>query len=285
MLLSMLAVAAVSAAPARAAGAGYVRLAHLSPDTPAVVVYLRAQSGSPEPQRFDGVAYGALSDYLRLPAGDYTVAMREAGAAESTPPVITTQVTVADGEAYTVAGVGRYADLGLRVLEDDLRLPGQDASKIRIVQASVRAPVLDVAGRDGREIADAVRFATTTSYREVDPGKWTVQVAPTGGGNPSDLPCTLAPGNVYSLLVLDDGKGGLEPQLHLDAARQGGIPLGGVETGGGGTGGVEAVGGGTDGAVTGEAGHAITAAATGGTLALIVLAATLLTIRRRTSMR
>ncbi|MFI5491148.1 DUF4397 domain-containing protein [Actinoplanes sp. NPDC051859] len=233
--LAALAAVTLTASPAQAAEAGYVRLAHLSPDTPAVDVYLRSTSAAVDPQRFDGVAYGAMSDYLRLPAGTYSVAMRKAGAAESTPPVLTTQVTVKDGAAYTVAGVGRYADLGLRVLEDDLRLPGANQSKIRIIQASVRAPVLDVGGADGRVIADRVAFATTTGYSAVRPGPWTVQVQPTGGGESSDLPCTLGAGNVYSLLVLDDENGGLKPELHIDAARQGGIPQGGVATGRGGT--------------------------------------------------
>ncbi|GAA2544092.1 DUF4397 domain-containing protein [Winogradskya consettensis] len=230
-----LAVVALGAAPAQAAGAGYVRLAHLSPDTPAVDVYLKSDSGAVEPQRFNGVAYGAMSDYLRLPTGAYQVAMRKSGASATSPPVLTTQVTVAEGAAYTVAGVGRYADLGLRVLQDDLKLPGGDESKIRIIQASVRAPVLDVAGANGKAIADGVAFATTTDYRQVNPGKWTVQVRPSGGGSASELPCTLGAGNVYSLLVLDDKKGGLKPELHIDAAGTSTVPQGGVATGLGGT--------------------------------------------------
>ncbi|MEV4702670.1 DUF4397 domain-containing protein [Actinoplanes sp. NPDC049316] len=233
--LTGLALLGLSPTPARAAGAGYVRLAHLSPDTPAVDVYLKSMSGALADQKFDGVAYGAMSDYLRLPTGSYSVAMRKAGAAASAPPVLTTQVTVNDGGAYTVAGVGRYADLGLRVLKDDLRLPGRDESKIRIIQASVRAPVLDVGGANGATIADRVAFATTTAYREVNPGKWTVKVQPSGGGATSELPCTLGAGNVYSLLVLDDKKGGLKPELHIDAARRGGVPQGGVATGAGGS--------------------------------------------------
>jgi hypothetical protein len=119
-VVAALATVVLSAAPAQAAGDGYVRLAHLSPDTPAVDVYLKSDSGTVKDQKFDGVAYGAMSDYLRLPTGTYSVAMRKAGAAASTPPVLTTQVTVVSGAAYTVAGVGRYADLGLRVLKDDL---------------------------------------------------------------------------------------------------------------------------------------------------------------------
>ena len=226
----------LSAAPASAADSdGYVRLAHLSPDTPAVDVYLKSTDNKIKEQTFPGVAYGAMSDYLRLPAGTYSVAMRKAGAAASTKPVLTLEATVESGAAYTVAGVGRYADLGLRVLKDDLTLPGADESKIRVIQASVKAPVLDVSGKSGATIADGVAFATTTAYKQVKPGKWTVKVQPSGGGRASDLPCTLGAGNVYSLLVLDDKNGGLKPELHIDAGRQGSVPQGGVQTGAGGS--------------------------------------------------
>ena len=233
--LAAVATITLFATPARAAGDGYVRLAHLSPDTPAVDVYLKATSGSVDPQTFRGVAYGDMSQYLRLPAGTYQVAMRKAGAPAAEKPVITLDVGVAAGGAYTVAGVGRFADLGLRVLTDDLRLPDPGRSKVRVIQASVNAPVLNVAGQNGTKIADRVEFATTTDYREVKPGKWSVAVEPTGGGRTSVLPCTLGAGSVYSLVVLDDAAGGLKPQLHIDAERQGTVPLGGVATGAGGT--------------------------------------------------
>jgi len=233
--LAALAAVTLFASPAHAAGAGYVRLAHLSPDTPAVDVYLRSASGAVKPETFRGVAYGAMSQYLRLPTGTYQVAMRKAGAPASTKPVITTEVGVENGAAYTVAGVGRFADLGLRVLKDDLKLPDPGKSKVRVIQASVKAPVLNVAGKNGKTIADGVQFATTTDYREVNPGRWSVEVEPTGGGKTSVLPCTLGAGSVYSLIVLDDKGGGLKPQLHVDAERQGTVPMGGVATGAGGT--------------------------------------------------
>ncbi|WP_433368762.1 DUF4397 domain-containing protein [Actinoplanes sp. CA-142083] len=234
-VLAAVAVVTLFASPARAAGDGYVRLAHLSPDTPAVDVYLRSTADTIKPQTFKAVGYGDMSSYLRLPTGTYQVAMRKAGAPASTAPVLTTQVGVENGAAYTVAGVGRFADLGLRVLKDDLKLPDPGKSKVRIIQASVKAPVLDVAGQNGNKIADGVAFATTTTYREVNPGKWSVQVVPTGGGKTSVLPCTLGAGSVYSLIVLDDSGGGLKPELHVDAERQGAVPLGGVATGGGGS--------------------------------------------------
>lgn len=229
----------LTAAPAAAGGTaaadtGYVRLAHLSPDTPAVDVYLRSQSGDVAERTFPGVAYGAFSDYLRLPTGLYAVAMRTAGAPADAAPVLTTQVSVDAGGAFTVAGVGRYADLGLRVLRDDLSLPAAGRSKIRIVQASVRAPVLDVDVAGGAAIGSGVAFATTTGYREVAPGTWKLQVQPSGGGEAVTLPCELGAGSVYSVLILDRPGGGLQARLIADAGRRGVVPAGGVAAGAGG---------------------------------------------------
>ncbi|MEH0821067.1 MULTISPECIES: DUF4397 domain-containing protein [unclassified Micromonospora] len=234
-LLLGAALTAAAAPPARAAAGpdvGYVRLAHLSPDTPAVDVYLSAP-GAAEPRVFPAVGYGVVSEYLTLPAGRYAVAMREAGAPASQPPVLTTEVAVDAGAAYTVAGVGRHADLGLRVLVDDLSAPAPGQAKVRVVQASVRAPVIDVAATDGPAIADAVRFATTTDYREVEPGRWRLRL---GGDNgpTTNTEVTLSGGRVYSLLVLDAERGGLATELREDA--RGGVvtPAGGVPAGAGG---------------------------------------------------
>ncbi|MFC8620596.1 DUF4397 domain-containing protein [Micromonospora purpureochromogenes] len=234
-LLLGAALTAAATPPARAAApqdVGYVRLAHLSPDTPAVDVYLSAP-GAAEPRVFPAVGYGVVSDYLTLPTGRYAVAMREAGAPASQPPVLTTEVAVEAGAAYTVAGVGRHADLGLRVLADDLSAPAPGQAKVRVVQASVRAPVIDVAATDGPAIADAVRFATTTDYREVEPGRWRLRL---GGDNgpTTDAEVTLSGGRVYSLLVLDGRRGGLATELREDARGGAVTPAGGVPAGAGG---------------------------------------------------
>lgn len=235
VLVAML-VPLLPAAAAEAAGpVGYVRLAHLSPDTPDVDVYLSAVTGG-TPQRFPGVGYGTVSNYLTVPTGTYAVSMRAAGAPASDPPVLTTNVTVADGKAYTVAGVGKHADLGLKVIEDDLSLPPAGKAKVRIVQASVRAPVMTVSISGGATIADNIAFATTTDYLAVAPGHWTLEAHGAGGSPSSTLTATLAAGNVYSLIVLDAKTGnGLTAQLRTDAQRTGKVPTGSVATGAGGS--------------------------------------------------
>jgi hypothetical protein len=228
-------VIGVAGSPVSAAGTvGYVRLAHLSPDTPNVDVYLTSMSGG-KPQVFPGVGYGTVSTYLTVPTGTYAVAMRLSGAPATDPPVLTTDVTVAQGKAYMVAGVGKHANLGLRVINDDLTPPPSGKAKVRVVQASVRAPVLDLAIKGGPTIATGVAFATTTDYLDVDPGRWTLDVNGANGGPSGTLSAHLQTGDVYSLLVLDGKDTGLTAQLRVDAARQGTAPNGGVATGGGGT--------------------------------------------------
>ncbi|WP_425552240.1 DUF4397 domain-containing protein [Dactylosporangium maewongense] len=222
------------ASPASAAGVGYVRLAHLSPDTPAVDVYLSSVSGSMATQKFDAVGYGVVSKYLPLAPGTYAVAMRTKGAAADSPPVLSTQATVVEGKAYTVAGVGKFTDLGLRVIPDDLALPEQGKAKVRVVQASVKEPVLDVSIAGGAKVAGGVQFASTTDYQLVDPGKWTLRLTPPSVTTAATtVTAPLQAGSVYSLIVLD-GKNGLTAQLRTDATSNG-VPAGGVDTGAGGT--------------------------------------------------
>ncbi len=213
---------------------GYVRLAHLSPDTPKVDVYLsKVGDSSFATQVFEHVGYGIMSKYLALPVGTYAVAMRTEGAPATSPPVLTTQVTITEGAAFTVAGVGKFSGLGLKVLTDDLTRPADGKAKVRVIQASVATPILDVDLNDGTPVAKAVSFASTTNYQVVNPGPWTLRLRPNGSASTTTLGVELAGGSVYSLLVLDS-QNGLKLQLRADARGGATAPDGSVDTGAGG---------------------------------------------------
>src|SRR5207245_1012706 len=92
--LVSVAIPATSAAP----GTGWLRLAHLSPNTPAVDVYLYSAGNAQARIVLRHVKYGTVSPYLRAHAGEYTVAMRPAGAAASSAPVLSTGVRVRAGD-------------------------------------------------------------------------------------------------------------------------------------------------------------------------------------------
>jgi len=215
-------------------GNGLLRLAHLSPDTPAVDVYVDAVADPEAGITLEGVDYGTVSDYQDVPPGTYTVSMRAAGADPTTPPVLSTTVEVVSDSALTVAGVGLFADLGLEIIEDSLDMPSSGQARMRVLAAASNAETLDVTLADGTAVATDLAFASTSDYVDVPAGSTTLQVS-AGGEPPTDLPVDLDAGSVYSLLVLDEPDAGLTVEPVLDAASPGVVPVGGVETGAGGT--------------------------------------------------
>ena len=223
--------APLSPAPAWASpGAGWVRLAHLSPNTPPVDVYLYS-FGDPRARLvLRHVSYCMVSPYQEVPAGDYTVSMRAAGAPATAPPVLSTAFWVSTGDSYTVAGMGPASGLRLEVLKDTLAVPAGRAL-VRVIQASLRQHVVNVTC-DGLVLARKLQFASTTSYQAVTPGAQIVHVA--GDGEDASLDLALPADTIHTLVVLD-GPGGLRISDLEDAAGSQVRPSGGAATGLGGT--------------------------------------------------
>ncbi|HEX7994976.1 MAG TPA: DUF4397 domain-containing protein [Streptosporangiaceae bacterium] len=232
LALAVLALGLVSGvAPASAsAGAGWLRLAHLSPNTPAVDVYLYSFHNSKALIIVHHVAYGTISGYQKIPAGEYTVAMRAAGAPASSSPVISTSVNIKPGRAYTVAGMGPAKGLRLQVLHDRLTTP-KGKVLVRIIQASLREHRVTIRA-DHTVIARNVAFASVTSYKAVKPGDWNVSAAGPTDRTSSNI--TLAAGTIHTIVVLDD-PGHLFLDDLVDAAGSKVAPGGGPATGFGGT--------------------------------------------------
>ena len=228
--LLLLAIPAVSAATASAAtGTGWIRLAHLSPNTPAVDVYLYSFGDSSAHIVLHHVAYGTVSPYEQVPAGDYTVAMRGAGASASSAPVLSASVDVVAGRAYTVAGLGPESGLRLQVLDDQLATPSGKAL-VRVIQASLKQSAVSV-NWGGQVLDGSLKFGSVSAYQTVPAGTATLTVR--GGGDQATASVPLDAGTVHTLVVLDGPKG-LQIDDLLDAAGSGTAPAGGAGTGFGG---------------------------------------------------
>ncbi len=218
------------ASPASPAGYGWLRLAHLSPNTPPVDVYLYSVGDPVAEIVLKHVAYGTESPYERVRSGDYTVAMRAAGAPSTSKPVLSTLVDVIAGRAYTVAGMGPFKALRLEVLQDQLSTPPGEAL-VRIIQASLMDKQVTVR-LGGQTIARQLRFGTATSYLTVTPGTRTVHV--TGSSAQASSRVSFPAGSIHTLVVLDD-PGHLQIQVLEDAAGSSAVPAGAADTGFGGT--------------------------------------------------
>jgi hypothetical protein len=230
-LLGIAGVASASAsAAASSAGVGWVRLAHFSPNTPAVDVYLYSFGDPSAELVLHHVAYGDTSPYETLAAGDYTVAMRAAGAGSTTKPALSASIAVKAGRSYTVAGLGPESGLRLAVLDDKLTPPDGKAL-VRVIQASLKEHRVTVS-YGGGALVSGLAFGSVTAYKTVSPRSVTVRVAGSDGSTSSTV--SVAAGTVHTLVVLD-GATGLEVDNLVDAAGSAVLPAGGAETGFGGT--------------------------------------------------
>ena len=226
---SALATPATAAAPT--GSTGWLRVAHLSPDTKSVDVRVTALTGGASVYNLDSVKFGAVSPYRSMPAGVYTVAMIPAGSKTGTKPMLSASVAVVAGKASTVAAFGLNKKLALKVFTDDLSTPAAGQSRIRLIQASTRTSPIDVKTAAGVSIAENAKSGTATGYAEVAPGPWELTL--TGKNVRSVESVTLANDSVTTLLVLDTTGGGLVLRPIVDSAAVGTVPVGGVQTGGG----------------------------------------------------
>jgi Domain of unknown function (DUF4397) len=223
------AAAATAHTPA-SSGYGWVRLAHLSPNTPPVDVYLYSYGKPNAMIVLHHVSYGTVSPYERVPHGEYTVAMRGVGASPSSTPVLSNNLMVHPGHAYTVAGMGPFKALRLQVLDDQLTTP-RGKSLVRVIQASLKEHHVTVtAGR--ATLANNLAFASVTGFGTDRPGTWMVHAK--GGTESWAGQVTLTPGTIHTLVVLDSSSG-LKVTDLTDAAGSSVLPNGGAATGFGGT--------------------------------------------------
>jgi hypothetical protein len=252
---------AASAASA-SAGTGYLRLAHLSPNTPAVDVYLYSFGDPSAMVVLHHVAYGDVSPYEQVAPGEYTVAMRAAGASSGSKPVLSTTIDVVSGDAYTVAGVGPFSGLKLQVLDDRLTTPPNKAL-VRVIQASMHQTSVTVTA-GSKTLGRDLDFTAVTPYKAVAPG--TVTVTANGTTEHGSTQYTLAANTIYTFVVLDNA-GELKVTGLVDSAGANSMPEGGAQTGFGGT--------------AGRPGDSLLPWAAAAAAGLLVAGGGLITLRRR----
>ena len=150
-----------------------IRVAHLSPDAPAVDVWVD------EGVVLSDVPYKTVSDYLELPSGSHRIQVTPAG--ETSPIVIDATVEFESDKAYTVAATGFLGedDLQPLVLVDD-RFMAMETAKIRVVHTSPDAPAVDVGQTDGSVVFGDLAFRESTNYAQLPAGSYDLEVRVAG---------------------------------------------------------------------------------------------------------
>src|SRR5690348_9864766 len=86
--------AAAAPASSMPSGMGWMRCAHLSPNSSPVDIYLYSFGDPMAMSVLRHVPYGEVSMYMKMPPGQYTAGIRPAGAPASTPPVLSANFMV-----------------------------------------------------------------------------------------------------------------------------------------------------------------------------------------------
>ena len=150
----------------------YVRVLHASPDAPPVDVYANGNIIA------RNLAYRGFTEYLTVPPGNYNIRVFPAGS--TTNPVIDTNVNVPPRSIFTVAAVGRLAEIGLFPVQDPVMPIPPGRVMLRFVHLSPNAPNVDVVLPNGTPLFSNVGYRQITNYIPVNPGTYTIYVRVAG---------------------------------------------------------------------------------------------------------
>ncbi|MET8846255.1 DUF4397 domain-containing protein [Amycolatopsis sp. NPDC004625] len=233
LLLTAVTPATAGAATAPGPGVGWIRVGHLSPKVPPVDIYF-APFGQAEKVVIRKAGYGAVTPYSSLDPGKYTLSMRPADAAPTTPPALSATIDVAERNAYSllVFTNGPGETLKGDLVTDDLTPPGAGKGRVRVVEGSAAIAPVTVAGPQGVTLAKDAAYGQTSSYVDVPEGRWPLQLS--GGSVRSAADVDVKAGSSTTVLVTENG-GTLKANPISDGASLPEPPKLGVETGGGGT--------------------------------------------------
>lgn len=232
--------------PDRGQGSGPiadVRVGHLSPDAPAVDVFVSTEPGEGAPA-VAGLSYGTFApnadgDYVGFRFGTVDIAVTPAG--EIDPQVIDVDgLELGANKDYTILAIGELfpenGEPGIQALplvdnaDGQPALPPRSKTLVRFVHASPDAGLVDIAV-DGTIVLEKVAFATASPYLKARPGARTIEILK--DGTPVlTVPADLVAGTKITAYVIgnatpEEGDAPLSAVTTLDAVSPAGTgPLG-----------------------------------------------------------
>jgi hypothetical protein len=189
-------------------GEGRLRFVHISPDAGPVDIVLDGDTVA------NGLSYAGASGYLDASAQGHTLQVSAAGTATT---LLDQDLTVADGQDYTVLVADTLANLRTIVLTDDNGPPPAGKIKVRAVHGSPHAGAVDVYVTTPSDVLSGstpvlteVKFGQFSTYLDADAGSYRVRATTPRTTDvlidSGDL--TLQTGQVRTVIAVDAEGGG-----------------------------------------------------------------------------
>lgn len=175
--------------------AACVMVLHLSPDAPAVDLYLDGSLA------IEGLAFPDNTGFLAIPAGAHLVEIRANGAAAEDAPVLSAEVDLEAGVAYAFAAEGLLAEIMIVGGELDLSPLEAGMARNAVNHASPDSPAVDIAIAGGDVLIPNIEFGASSGYIEVPEGTYDLEVRVAGTMDVAlSLPgVELVAGNIYDV--------------------------------------------------------------------------------------
>jgi transforming growth factor-beta-induced protein len=177
-----------------------IRVAHFSPDTPAVDVFVNGAAA------IEGLEFPNITGWIELPAGSYNLAVAPAGAGIEAAAIGPADFNLPADAYVTVAATGSLAagTLAPQVLVEDYSDLAEGSARVSVFHAIEDAPAVDVLA-GGTRIIVSLGYPGTLDNNDglftidVPAGTYDLQVVPSGANSPVvlDLPGTTLEANVH----------------------------------------------------------------------------------------
>ena len=209
VVVLLLLVSAFGASADSHMGPAMVRVAHFAIDAPAVDVFVGGEAV------LEGVPFPAISDYLKLEAGSYEIAVAPTGAGIEGAVIGPVELEFEAGHSYTIAATGQLADgsFGPLVIDETAAFMGdmeegsmdemmEPMAKVLVLHGISDAPAVDVALEDGTVLIEGAAFNAYATL-EVPAGDYPLYVTASGDFETVvfDLNPTTLEGDRYYLLA------------------------------------------------------------------------------------
>ena len=191
----------------------FIRIFHASPDAPPVDIYANGNLIA------SNIMYKDLTHYIAVPPGNYNIRVYPAGQVQT--PVINTNLAIPPQSTFTVAAVGKLSDISLLPIpEPYMPMETSGKSYVRFVHLSPNAPSVDITLPNGDTVFANTSFKGITDYISLNPGKYTLQVRPSGSSTVVlSLPgVSFEPNSIYTIYAvgLVGGMPPLEALVFMD---------------------------------------------------------------------
>ncbi len=186
-----------------------IRVAHFSPDTPAVDVYVNGDAA------ITNLAFPDVTDFITLPAGTYEIAVAPAGTSIDQAAIGPADFDLPAGEFVTVAAIGSLnaGTLAPAIFVKDFSPIPEGSARVVVFHGIEDAPAVDVRAGDSvliNGLAYPGSFITAEGTPndgafelDVPAGTYDLTVTPTGATTPVvlDLSGTTLEAGVYYLVA------------------------------------------------------------------------------------